>query len=147
MHEKTSNIRSYGCLTLVDIFQFNNVYALTPDIEDFVASPDLQSECVRYVSTGMPFLQIMILIIAGDSREPSFATIFELYCSLRQGKTLRQWIPEHKSALGGIDIRRFISFGVIKGFIYRVHRYPVLLETSSSDKKSNEKRKPFLKYV
>jgi hypothetical protein len=47
-----TDIRSYGCLFLVDIFQFNNVYALTPDIEDIVASPDLQDECVRYVSSG-----------------------------------------------------------------------------------------------
>jgi len=45
--------RSYGCLSLVDIFQFNNVYALTPDIEDIIASPDLQDECVRYVTSGM----------------------------------------------------------------------------------------------
>ena len=45
--------RSYGCLSFVDIFQFNNVYALTPDIEDIVASPALQNECVRYVTTGM----------------------------------------------------------------------------------------------
>jgi hypothetical protein len=47
-----ADYRSYGCLSLVDIFQFNNVYALTPDIEDIVASPDLQEECVRYVTTG-----------------------------------------------------------------------------------------------
>jgi hypothetical protein len=26
---------------------------LTPDIEDIVASPDLQDECVRYVTAGM----------------------------------------------------------------------------------------------
>lgn len=26
----------------------------------------------------------------------------------------------------GIDVRRFITFGVIKGFLYRVHKYAVL---------------------
>ena len=53
---------SYGCLLLVDIFQFNNVYALTPDIEDVVASPDLQDECVRYVSSGTSPLNCLLTI-------------------------------------------------------------------------------------
>ena len=32
----------------------------------------------------------------------------------------------------GIDVRRFVSFGVIKGFLRRVHRWPVLLEGDQS---------------
>jgi hypothetical protein len=31
-----------------------------------------------------------------------------------------------------IDVRRFVSFGVIKGFLRRVHRWPVLLEGDQS---------------
>ena len=48
--------------------------------------------------------------------------------------------------LGGIDVRRFISFGVIKGFLYRVHQYPIISETANGDKKATEKRLPWVKY-
>jgi nitrogen permease regulator 2-like protein len=136
--------RSYGCLSLVDIFQFNNVYAVTPDIEDIVASPDLQDECVRYVSTGTGGV-VEANAQAGAVEKPTFSTLFELYCSLRQGKVLRQWMNERKALLGGIDVRRLISFGVIKGFLYRIHRYPVSLENGNFDKRVNDKRKSLLR--
>ena len=32
---------------------------------------------------------------------------------------------EHMDVIGVIDIRRFITFGVIKGFLYRVHKYVI----------------------
>ena len=130
----------------MDIFQFNNVYALTPDIEDVVASKDLQGECVRYVTSGKNEIRSLSKILGGNVKKPSFASLFELYCSLRQGKTLREWITEHKSALEGVDIRRFISFGVIKGFLYRIHQYPTVIETTNGDKKSKEKGRMPLKY-
>jgi hypothetical protein len=57
------------------------------------------------------------------------------------------WITENTNALGGIDVRRFVSFGVIKGFLYRVHRYPILGESANGDKKPYEKRRQALKYV
>jgi hypothetical protein len=34
-----------------------------------------------------------------------------------------------------IDIRRFVSFGVIKGFLYRVHKYPILPEPHNQQSK------------
>jgi len=83
----------------------------------------------------------------GFLQTPSFAALFELYCSLRQGKMLRQWIREHINSLGGIDIRRFISFGVIKGFLYRIHRYPIQTDPPNGDKKLSEKKRPLLRYV
>jgi nitrogen permease regulator 2-like protein len=130
----------------VDIFQFNNTYALTPDIEDIVASPDLQDECVRYVATGIVPSHVKSHPLAGCVKQPSFATLFELYCSIRHGKTLKQWILENRLALAGLDVRRFISFGMIKGFLYRVHRYPVLIENTNDSKRVSDKRKQLVKY-
>jgi hypothetical protein len=60
---------------------------------------------------------------------------------------LRQWIREYSKLLRGIDVRRFISFGVIKGFLYRVHRYPVHADSLNGDKKLSEKKRPLLRYV
>jgi nitrogen permease regulator 2-like protein len=50
-------------------------------------------------------------------------TIIRLYANLRQGTTVREWYTSNAGLLVNIDIRRFITFGVIKGFLYRVHRY------------------------
>ncbi|KAJ5308782.1 hypothetical protein N7508_004161 [Penicillium antarcticum] len=49
--------------------------------------------------------------------------LVELYASLKQGQSVKQWYAQHSRTLTNIDIRRFITFGVIKGFLYRVHKY------------------------
>ena len=49
--------------------------------------------------------------------------IAELYASLRQGQSVKQWYVRNSDKLANIDIRRFITFGIIKGFLYRVHKY------------------------
>lgn len=49
--------------------------------------------------------------------------IVQLYTSLRPGLPLRNWCIENETLLSGVDVRRFITFGVIKGFLYRVHRW------------------------
>lgn len=49
--------------------------------------------------------------------------IVELYASLKQGQSVKQWYAQHSNRLSYIDIRRFITFGIIKGFLYRVHKY------------------------
>lgn len=36
-------------------------------------------------------------------------------------------MEEHEVTERGIDVQRFVTFGIIKGFIRRVHRWPVLL--------------------
>lgn len=49
--------------------------------------------------------------------------IVELYANLKQGQSVKQWYAQHSDRLAYIDIRRFITFGIIKGFLYRVHKY------------------------
>ncbi|KAL3496629.1 nitrogen permease regulator 2-domain-containing protein [Aspergillus germanicus] len=51
--------------------------------------------------------------------------IVELYASLKQGQSVKQWYLQHTRQLAHIDIRRFITFGIIKGFLYRVHKYAI----------------------
>lgn len=51
--------------------------------------------------------------------------IVELYASLKQGQSVKQWYLQHSRELANIDIRRFITFGIIKGFLYRVHKYAI----------------------
>jgi len=60
------------------------------------------------------------------------ADLLHLYSPLKPGKTLNTWIEEHSVIERGIDVQRFITFGVIKGFLRRVHRWPVLLPRDRS---------------
>ena len=58
--------------------------------------------------------------------------LVELYCSLRQGQSVKNWCEEHAELLGVVDLRRFFTFGVIKGFLYRVHKYAVATGSTAS---------------
>ncbi|KAK9479716.1 nitrogen permease regulator 2 [Lipomyces japonicus] len=102
----------YGCVIVVDIFQFSNVYACTPDVSLFVEDGQIGEECLSYV-------------VSPHAPKRNFCELLELYCLLNAGTTVKEWYISNRKLLRGIDVRRFISFGVIKGFIYRVHAYPV----------------------
>jgi hypothetical protein len=61
-----------------------------------------------------------------------YDTLVMLYTSLRQGLALKSWVLANHAHLTGIDIRRFITFGIIKGFLYRVHKYAVATASSAA---------------
>lgn len=85
----------------------------------------MQEECARYVSTrdtggredrdgGVNHEEL----ISGE-------VLVALYTSLKQGQSVKAWCIEHGRLLDGVDVRRFVTFGVIKGFLYRVHKYAI----------------------
>lgn len=116
-----SHLLYYGCLTLVDIFTFGAIYSVTADIASLLADPEMQDECVNYIRT------------TSDSSDLSFPSIFALYCSLSQGIPLKKWCMENFVKLKGIDVRRFIGFGVVKGLVYRVQKYPVATSPAATE--------------
>lgn len=65
------------------------------------------------------------LVLAPNQPTVSHDTLIQLYSSLRQGVTLRSWVLENATLLTHIDVRRLITFGVIKGFLYRIHKYAI----------------------
>ncbi|CAE6479796.1 unnamed protein product [Rhizoctonia solani] len=124
----------YQCVIMVDIFQYSNIYALKPSIEWLANDPGVQEECPGYVT------------LPGHT-PPSWPELLRLYSRLSHSQTVHSWLESAssvttsrsnpttpKSPMGispdivsSIDPRRFISFGVIKGFVRRVRRWPVLL--------------------
>ncbi|KAI5850680.1 nitrogen permease regulator 2 [Tricharina praecox] len=114
-----SHLLYYGCITLVDIFAFSAIYAVTADISSLLADPQMQEECINYIRSS-------------DSAKIAFEDVFTLYCSLSQGVTLKKWLMENFQKMRAIDMRRFIGFGVVKGIIYRVHKYPVAATAAAS---------------
>lgn len=122
----------YKCVLLLDIFQFSAIYAPTAEIGAFIEDEEAQDEAVRYISIHHMRLLADVDVDSG-SKEPKAIdklTLVQLYASLRQGLTLKNWCLEHIALLKGIDVRRFITFGLIRGFLYRVHKY-VLAHSSS----------------
>lgn len=85
-------------------------------------------------------------IMMGTSRVPmcSMITCFNLYRSLHQGQTVHDWYQENRKVLGNIDVRRFISFGVIKGLIYRLHSYPIYEPMSRMQRMQHGRRQSHL---
>lgn len=101
---------------MLDLFLFSNVYAPTPEINDFLANKDgMQEECANYVYINGP-------------RIPAFY-LSRLFTSLCTGRTLKEWLKLHSDqgfqVVNYVDVRRFIQFGIIKGLIYRIHKYAV----------------------
>lgn len=137
----------YGCILLLDIFSFTNIYAPTADFTSLIpTNQDMQKECARYVnirgakgseeaildgSFSRSIKQTNSLETDDEETWPQTArgavvdgvAIAQLFAAMRQGLTVREWYAQNADQLANIDLRRFVTFGVIKGFLYRVHRY------------------------
>ncbi|RMD40154.1 hypothetical protein DV735_g4982, partial [Chaetothyriales sp. CBS 134920] len=130
----------YGCVILLDIFSFNAIYAPTSLFGQTIVRDDaMQRECARYVN--VKYTESREEAVAFDDKRggqeediwPLTAkgqaidgvTIVQLFANLRQGLTVREWYAMNSTLLVNVDVRRFITFGVIKGFLYRVHRYAI----------------------
>lgn len=132
-------LRQHGFAILLDIFHFQACYATTAGLICLVKDQELQDECCRYVAsppappnskpTGKPNSNG----IAGTSATsaatitnddlPVRQTILELYSALGPGVCLADFCLAHRTQLNNIDIRRLITFGVIKGFLRRLHKF------------------------
>ncbi|OAA62112.1 Nitrogen permease regulator 2 [Cordyceps fumosorosea ARSEF 2679] len=106
----------YDTVLLLDIFFFSSCYAPRPGIHDFVENLDgIVDECAGYVSHG-------------PARVGNFMLV-KLMLSFGPGKSVKEWLMAHQDAgfdvLRYVDVRRLVQFGVIKGCLYRVHKYVV----------------------
>lgn len=108
----------YRCLLLLDIFHFSAIYAPTAEIEVFFTDTTMQLECARYITTTGEAV--------GTDR------LLKLYAQLRQTLSVADWCMANAECLRGIDVRRMITFGVIKGFLYRVQKYAIASNPSGS---------------
>ncbi|CAL1705090.1 unnamed protein product [Somion occarium] len=116
VREAVSHLLYYQVVTLIDIFQFSNVYTLRKSIQWMADQPHVTEEGPSYVARPGAVLD--------------WPKLLHLYSRLKSGKTVYEWMQEYDVFNQGIDIRRFISFGVVKGFLRRVHRWPILMPSS-----------------
>ncbi|KAJ3796946.1 nitrogen permease regulator 2-domain-containing protein [Lentinula aff. detonsa] len=118
-HEAISHLLYYQVIMTIDIFQYSNMYTLRKSIQWLADEAHVKEECGPYsTQPGFPI--------------PDWPKLLHLYSRMRPGRTVLEWMEEYNVQELGIDVRRFISFGVIKGFLRRVHRYPIFLPTPSN---------------
>lgn len=106
----------YDTILLLDMFFFGACYAPRPGIHDFVRNVDgMVDECASYVSHA--------------GRRPTNWHLIRLMTSFVPGRTVLEWLWAHHESgfevLRYVDVRRFVQFGLIKGCLYRVHKYVV----------------------
>ncbi|KAF9265481.1 NPR2-domain-containing protein [Marasmius fiardii PR-910] len=114
-----SHLLYYQVIMTIDIFQYSNMYTLSRNIQWLAHEAHVREECGPYsTKPGYPI--------------PEWPALLHLYSRMKPGKTILEWMQAHAVHELGIDVRRFTSFGVIKGFLRRVHRWPVLLQKNPS---------------
>ncbi|WWC58393.1 uncharacterized protein I303_100933 [Kwoniella dejecticola CBS 10117] len=117
--ETLKHMLYYQVVMMIDIFQYSNMYTLKPAISRLGSDETIIDECPPYVTRpGFP--------------HPEWPVLLRLYSKLSPGITIHDWIETNEVLSLGIDPRRFVSFGIIKGFLRRVHRWPKMIERTSS---------------
>lgn len=103
---------------MIDIFQYSNMYTLRKSVQWLADEPHVREECGPYVTKpgtgwtdGTTELQIDILV---DKDTPDWPKLLHLYSRLKTGITVFEWMEEFNVQELGIDVRRFVSFGVVK---------------------------------
>ncbi|KAJ7581227.1 NPR2-domain-containing protein [Mycena floridula] len=113
-----SHLLYYQVIMTCDIFQYSNMYTTCKSIQWLADEAHVKEECGPYVTK--PGATI-----------PPWPQLLHLYSRLKSGRTVLEWMELYNVQEQGIDVRRFTSFGIIKGFLRRVHRWPYLPQTSA----------------
>ena len=126
----------YGCVILLDVFHFNAIYACTPSISEFIEDDAAQKECLEYIYEGATDEEKGVPSDDSSNKKLGTTSLIEHYLSLRQGLSVRAWYMDQATTLVGVDVRRLITFGVIRGFLYRVHKYALASKSRSGSKRN-----------
>lgn len=122
----------HGRAMVLDIFHFQAVYALTSDFALLPGTTEILDECREYVAVdpndGMFASVLSKEAKEGTSKTPDRSTIIDLYSVLKPGLSVADFCLSQQDRLANVDVRRFITFGVIKGFLKRMHKYALALD-------------------
>uniref|UniRef100_A0AAY5JWY7 NPR2 like, GATOR1 complex subunit n=1 Tax=Esox lucius TaxID=8010 RepID=A0AAY5JWY7_ESOLU len=118
------NLLYYGVVTLVSIFQVMkpsdiwNVSATSPN-----KVTRLFGETVVRSGAGL-CLTPHPACVSGQKRA-CLRDVFQLYCGLTPGTTVRDLCSRYSQQLQRVDERRLIQYGLMKSLIRRLQKYPV----------------------
>lgn len=116
------NMIYYGIVKLIPIFQYSNSYLPTQRLVELYENEELQEECIQSVARVSNAPELL----------PNFHSIFRMFCSMNYGITVRDLCLQFNPSALNIDEKLLIRFGLLKGLIRRIHRYPVLIDEGES---------------
>lgn len=123
----------HGRAMILDIFHFQAIYALKSDFRWFVQDAAMQDEYARYVSKQSeshdPAASEGAYAGSGSVFDLKRQSLVDLYRGLHSGLSVKDFYMNHASELEDIDVRRFITFGIIKGFLRRIHKYALTIQS------------------
>jgi len=105
----------YNCVSLLDIFQYSNVYVCKRSFTEFATNSRKIKACANYVR------------LSNEIPSISQHRIVFLFSMLKYDVTLKKWVEENNVTSLNVDTRKFITFGLLNGIISRVHKYPLKL--------------------
>eukprot|EP00112_Aurelia_sp_Birch-Aquarium-sp1_P008521 Seg1942.3 transcript_id=Seg1942.3/GoldUCD/mRNA.D3Y31 product="GATOR complex protein NPRL2" protein_id=Seg1942.3/GoldUCD/D3Y31 len=114
----------YGVITLIPVFLYSNMYALTPEINKLFNDKDMQKDCIKWVADDAMSL-------------PRFRNVFMLYCAMGPGITIKDLCARHDMTELSVNPRLLVQYGLIKNFIHKLNKYPVLVSEPASQKLKN----------
>lgn len=141
----------YGCVVLTDIFQYCNLYAISPRVLLLLRNSDLRQACLDFIRTeeeegaaagaeedwGSASSHAVSKMEQQQQQSPSLLSpppsplpieyVLRLYTSFGSGSRVCDVCAQADTEGAGVDDRKLIQFGVIHGFLRRVHKYPVPL--------------------
>ncbi|KIK57702.1 hypothetical protein GYMLUDRAFT_246696 [Collybiopsis luxurians FD-317 M1] len=133
-----SHLLHYQVIMTVDIFQYSNMYTLRRSIQWLADEAHVKEECGPYSTKPGAraafslWNACLALNLPSGFPIPDWPKLLHLYSRMKPGRTMLEWMEEYNVQKLGIDVRRFTSFGVIKGFLRRVHRYPIFIPGSKA---------------
>lgn len=108
----------YGCICIVDMFQYTNIYRVTSRIKELYSSSQLQQQCMRYLSgKGAELLNARV--------------VMRCYALFQRGAMVQDVCSRVQPALAK-NMQALVRFGTFRGLLRRVHRFPILRQTKSS---------------
>ncbi|RXM95665.1 Nitrogen permease regulator 2-like protein [Acipenser ruthenus] len=102
-------------------------YLTTLELESgFISNEESKQKLVPIMSTLLEELNAKgeCTLPIGQKRA-SLRDVFQLYCGLSPGTTVRDLCSRYAQQLHRVDERKLIQFGLMKGFIRRLQKYPV----------------------
>ena len=115
---------------LLDTFHFQAIYTLTSEFACFVRDETMQDECAAYIAQEDRGTHASKSIQDVPAQSPATSArqiVIGLYQDLHSAICLRDFYLRHEALLADNDIRRLITYGVIKGFLRRIHKYALAI--------------------
>lgn len=102
----------FKCVTIIDMIQPTNYYRLTARFKEVWSDRKICDTVGRYIT--------------GDAGNVDLRLAQQLYVTLRSSDTVREFVAKNQAVFDtySISTRHFITFGLMHGFLRRLHVYP-----------------------